>query len=74
MTIKLNKDGTRALKNQEQDCIPCSGAGILHNRICKHCNGHGVINVYNDGEFLHVSEYAPTKEQLRAMDTLGGVA
>ena len=57
-------------KGQEQDCIHCGGAGIVNNRICKTCNGHGIV--FCNG--FHVVKYAPTQEQLAAMEKLGGVA
>lgn len=61
-------------KGQEQECIHCDGAGIVNNRLCKTCNGHGVVFCMNDRNGFRVSQYAPTKEQLAAMETLGGVA
>jgi DnaJ-class molecular chaperone len=80
MSYKVNGDGivcmkqSASSKGQEQECIHCDGAGIVNNRLCKTCNGHGVVFCMNDHNCFRVMEYAPTKEQLAAMETLGGVA
>lgn len=75
MTCKTNINGNVEIKqkaNIEQTCFHCDGCGIVYNKICKLCNGHGVI-VY-DTLNHRVNEYSPTQEQLAAMETLGGVA
>jgi DnaJ-class molecular chaperone len=56
----------------EHTCLHCDGAGLYHGKLCKSCNGHGVI-VY-DSHKQAIKEYSLTKEQLAAMETLGGMA
>lgn len=52
----------------EETCIHCDGCGLVNNKLCKVCNGHGVITVNDYGE----QYYAPTDEQKRASMILGG--
>jgi DnaJ-class molecular chaperone len=61
-------------KGREQDCSHCEGCGMINNRICKQCNGHGIVFIMEDNGFHSVNTYAPTQEQLVAMRTLGGVS
>jgi DnaJ-class molecular chaperone len=74
MVCKTNQNGnvaiTRKPVNEDQDCLDCDGCGLLKGRVCKSCNGHGIIAF--DGFRKHV--YYPTPEQLHAMEVLGGIA
>lgn len=73
MSFKVNRNGNFAVENKtnvDHTCLRCDGCGIVNNKVCKACNGHGVINY--DLQRKTVMEYAPTKEQLKAMKALGG--
>jgi DnaJ-class molecular chaperone len=78
MACKVTNNGIVCIANPkhenevEHTCLHCDGCGIVYNRICKSCNGHGVIayDVYSK----KIGEYSATPEQLAAMKTLGGVA
>ena len=75
MACKTNMNGIVELKSnyeKEHICLHCDGAGLYHGKLCKGCNGHGVI-VYNTHNQT-INEYDCTQEQLAAMETLGGVA
>ena len=75
--IRYTKHGNRIFTDNEQECLDCDGAGIVKNHVCKGCNGHGVVfveipNSHTSPVIIHT--YAPTVEQLRAMQVLGGIA
>lgn len=55
---------------EEQYCLHCDGCGIVSNKVCKVCNGHGVIRVNEYGS----NSYAPNDEQASAARKLGGFA
>lgn len=74
MNYKVKKTGERLLLDCESLCMHCSGTGISHSKLCKVCNGHGVLVTYQNNGFYHTEAYALTKKQLTAMETLGGVA
>lgn len=78
MSCKVNGNGivctepTKCEREYEHTCLHCDGCGLVNNKLCKSCNGHGVIayDTYNN----RIVQYEPTEEQLAAMKTLGGVA
>lgn len=74
MNYKVKKTGERFLLDCESLCMHCDGGGLANSKLCKVCNGHGVLVTYQNNGFYHIDAYDPTKEQLAAMETLGGVA
>lgn len=75
MSCKTNGNGivcvtSKQINAEEMFCLHCDGAGLVNNKVCKSCNGHGVVAITRNGSV----DYKPTKEQLSAMKTLGGVA
>jgi DnaJ-class molecular chaperone len=73
MSCKVTQNGNYRVsytcKESEEECTMCGGAGITNNRICKLCNGHGVI-IY-DANTKRTHAYPPTQEQLKAIEILG---
>lgn len=74
MSFKTNKQGLRILTDSESLCRHCDGTGLRTNKVCSECNGHGVVCVFEQDGFYSTEKYAPSKKQLAAMKTLGGVA
>jgi hypothetical protein len=78
MACKVTQNGiickqpTKRETEHEEECLHCDGCGMVTGRVCKSCNGHGVI-VF-DGYTNKAHSYSLTEEQLAAMKTLGGVA
>lgn len=85
MSCKVNGNGIVCVKQdkrervEEQECLRCDGTGMVpqpNNRfrvsVCKACNGHGKVSYDTMEHKTH--EYSATTEQLRIMDTIGGVA
>ena len=73
MSYKVKKTGERFLLDTESLCVHCDGCGMVNGKVCKACNGHGVLVTYSNNGFYFTDKYAPTKKQLQAMKTLGGV-
>ena len=79
MTCKTNirgivclDDSDKRQPEDEQMCLHCDGAGIVSNKVCKECAGHGVIVMSKYDVKPH--SYRPTREQWEAVQKLGGVA
>jgi hypothetical protein len=76
MSCKVNRNGIVCVNteshSEEMICLECDGCGIVNNRICRCCNGHG--NLGYDASKNRTMKYSATKEQLAAMETLGGIS
>lgn len=70
--IICSHDDKNIVRNiaSEMRCEHCDGCGIVNNKLCKECNGHGVV-LY---EHNIVQKYSRTLEQSAAADKLGGLA
>lgn len=55
---------------EEKFCLHCDGCGIVNNKVCNQCNGHGCVIVNEYG----VNKYTATDEQIHAAQQLGGFA
>jgi DnaJ-class molecular chaperone len=66
--------GERYLLDTEVICLRCEGCGLINNKVCKSCNGHGVLARHSQNGFFHMTAYSPDKRQKNAQEKLGGVA
>lgn len=74
MTYKVKKNGKQILLDTESLCMHCDGCGLVHNKMCKNCNGHGILATYQNNGFYNTVAYAPTKNQVTVREKLGGTA
>lgn len=68
--IKCSAPAKPNFIGEEQICLHCDGAGIVHNKLCGSCNGHGCVRVNEYG----ANKYAMNDEQQFAFNVLGGTA
>lgn len=52
-------------------CVHCDGEGMVTGRICKQCNGHGVVLVKEWSCYQGIKAYSPTPKMQEAIDRLG---
>ena len=68
MDRKTCYDGS-ILQDNEEVCSWCDGCGIVKNRVCKVCNGHGVL--VHDKITNKFHAYTETTDILKAQHILG---
>lgn len=66
-TIKCTPSKKSSFVGEEQVCLHCDGAGLYRGKLCKGCNGHGVVYVNTNGS----TPFAPTPEALSVREIVG---
>jgi DnaJ-class molecular chaperone len=73
MSCKVNQNGIVGLSTkpswEDEDCTACEGCGIVQNKVCKVCNGHGILVRDKITNTLHT--YPETIDILKAQQILG---